>query len=197
MSRHTERDGQLGSEGCIFGREAKGHADSSESTERTNRPNLYISSFIPLERLILKTILPFSALLCLSMATVNMNCVEFYNPKPALKASHAQLMRSVLNKHRPPLQTSKSPPAASTRIVQENDSLDYSLPSLEELFHPPQNGDISQVPHQNDKPVHILKRQLIDESRLLTDPTTPNSVCMPGNSQRRFLSSLLYARTPY
>lgn len=178
-------------------REAKGLADSSESTERSDRPNLYISSFIPLERLVLKTILPLSVLLCLSMATVNMNCVEFYYPKPALKASHAQLTRSVLNKHRPPLQPSKSPPAASAWNVQDNDSLDDSLPSLEELFRPSQNRDILQVPHQNHKPVHISKRQLIDESCLLTDPTTPNSVYVPGNSQRRFLSSLLYAHTPY
>jgi hypothetical protein len=41
MSRHTERDDQPGCEGCIFGREAKGPADSSESTERSDHPNLY------------------------------------------------------------------------------------------------------------------------------------------------------------
>jgi hypothetical protein len=45
-------------------REAKELADSSESRERSDRPNLYISSFIPLERLVLKTILPISVLLC-------------------------------------------------------------------------------------------------------------------------------------
>ncbi|OBT65102.1 hypothetical protein VE03_05281 [Pseudogymnoascus sp. 23342-1-I1] len=112
------------------------------------------------------------------MATVNMNCVEFYNPnpKPALKASHAQLTRFVLNKHQLPLQPSKSPSAMSARDVQDNDSFDKSLPSLEELLRP-------QVP-QNHKNVHISKRQLIDESRLLTDATTPNSVYVPGNNQR-------------
>ncbi|OBT60887.1 hypothetical protein VE03_09938 [Pseudogymnoascus sp. 23342-1-I1] len=112
------------------------------------------------------------------MATVNMNCVEFYNPnpKPALKASHAQLTRFVLNKHQLPLQPSKSPSAMSARDVQDNDSFDKSLPLLEELLRP-------QVP-QNHKNVHISKRQLIDESRLLTDATTPNSVYVLGNNQR-------------
>ncbi|KFY81218.1 hypothetical protein V499_00044 [Pseudogymnoascus sp. VKM F-103] len=58
------------------------------------------------------------------MATVNMNCVEFYNPnpKPALKASHAQLPKSVLNKHRLPLQPSRSPSAMSAWDVRDNDS---------------------------------------------------------------------------
>ncbi|KFY78809.1 hypothetical protein V498_09049 [Pseudogymnoascus sp. VKM F-4517 (FW-2822)] len=120
------------------------------------------------------------------MATVNMNCVEFYNPNPetALKASHAHLTKSVLNKHRLPLQPSRSPPAMSAGDVQDNDSLDDSLPSLEELLRPPQNRDIPQVSHQNHKPLHISKRQLIDESRLLTDATTPNSVYVPGNNQK-------------
>jgi hypothetical protein len=174
----------------VKSREAKGLADSSELTERSDRPNLYISSFIPLERLVLKTILPLSVLLCLSMATVNMNCVEFYNPNLALKASHAQLTRLVLNKHRTPLQPSKSPSrdADLARNVQDNDSLDDSLPSLDELFQASRNGDIPQVPHQNHKPVHISKRQLIDESRLVTDSTTPNPVYVLGNSQRRFLA---------
>jgi hypothetical protein len=63
--------------------------DFSELTERRDGPNLYISSFIPLKRLVLKTILPLSFLLCLSIATMNTNCVEFYNPNPALNASHA------------------------------------------------------------------------------------------------------------
>jgi hypothetical protein len=35
MSRHTERDDQLGCESCIFGREAKGLADPSESNGAT------------------------------------------------------------------------------------------------------------------------------------------------------------------
>ncbi|KAL5344509.1 hypothetical protein ACLOAV_010490 [Pseudogymnoascus australis] len=89
------------------------------------------------------------------MATVNMNCVEFYNPnpKPALKASQAQLTKPVLNKHRLPIQPSRSPPAGD---VQHNDSFDDSLPSLEELLRPPQNREIPQVP-------------LIDEGRLLAD----------------------------
>jgi hypothetical protein len=83
-----------------------------------------------------------------------------------------------------PLQPSKSPPrnADSTRNVQDNDSLDDSLPSLDELFQASQNGDIPQVPHQNHKPVHISKRQLIDESRLVTDSTTTNLVYVLGNS---------------
>ncbi len=91
-------------------REAKGLANSSESTDLSDRPNLYISSFVPLERLVLKTILPVSILL-FSMATVDMNCVIFYNPK-----------------HLPSLQPSISPPgdAESTRNVQDSDSLDDS-----------------------------------------------------------------------
>ncbi|ELR10299.1 hypothetical protein GMDG_04683 [Pseudogymnoascus destructans 20631-21] len=90
------------------------------------------------------------------MATVNMNCVEFYNPnpKPALKASHAQLTKSLLNKPRLPLQPSRSPSAMLAGDVQDNDSLDDSLPSLEELGH------------------------------LLTDATTLNSAYVPGNTQR-------------
>ncbi|KFY28425.1 hypothetical protein V493_02941 [Pseudogymnoascus sp. VKM F-4281 (FW-2241)] len=119
------------------------------------------------------------------MATVNMNCVEFYNPnrKPALKASHAQLTKSVMNKHRLPLQPSRSPSALSAGDVQDKDLLDDSLPSLEELLRPPQNRDIPQVPHQTHKPLHIPKRQLIDEGRLLTDATTPNSAYVSGNTQ--------------
>ena len=133
------------------------------------------------------------------MAIVNMNSVEFYdpNPKPALKSLHSQLTTSVLNKHRLPLQPSRSPSPMSAGDVQDNDSLDDSLPSLEELLRPPQNRDIPQVPHQNHKPLYISKRQLIDEGRLLTDATTPNSAYVPGNTQSRFLSSLLYAHTPY
>ena len=174
-----------------------GLTNSSESTERSDRPNLYISSFIPLESLVLKTILPLMPLLCVSMATVNMNCVEFYdpNPKPALKSSHTKLTRSVLNKHQLPLQPSRWPSAMSAGDVQDNDSLDDSLPSLEELLRPPQNRDIPQVP-QNHKNAHISKRQLIDEGRLQTNPTTTNSAYVPGNTQSRFLSSL-YAHTPY
>jgi hypothetical protein len=70
------------------------------------------------------------------MATVNMNYVEFYNPNPALKASHAQLTKSVLNEDLPSLQPSISPPrdAESARNVQDSDSLDDTLPSLDELF---------------------------------------------------------------
>ncbi|ELR02503.1 hypothetical protein GMDG_01029 [Pseudogymnoascus destructans 20631-21] len=122
------------------------------------------------------------------MATVNMNCVEFYdpNPKPALKASHAQLTKLVLNKHLPSLQPSISPPgdAESARNVQDSDSLHDSLPSLNELFQASRNGDTPQMPHQNHKPLHILKCQLIDESRLLTDATTPTSIYVPGNNQK-------------
>ncbi|KFY68489.1 hypothetical protein V496_01034 [Pseudogymnoascus sp. VKM F-4515 (FW-2607)] len=120
------------------------------------------------------------------MAIVNMNCVEFYNPnpKPALKASHDQLTKSVLNKHRLPLQPSRSPPAMSAGDVQDNDSLDDSPPSLEELLRPPQNRDNPQVPHQNHKPLHFSKRKLIDEGRLLTDATTPNPAYVPGNTQK-------------
>ncbi|KFZ18448.1 hypothetical protein V502_04092, partial [Pseudogymnoascus sp. VKM F-4520 (FW-2644)] len=120
------------------------------------------------------------------MATVNMNCVEFYNPnaKPALKASYAQLAKSGLNKHRLPLQPSRSPPAMSAGDVQDNDSLDDSLPSLEELPRPLQNRDIPQEPDQNHKPLHISKRQLIAEGRLLIDATTPNSAYVPGNTQK-------------
>ena len=130
------------------------------------------------------------------MATVNMDCVEFYNPnpKPALKASHAPLTKLVLNKHQLSLQPSKSPSVMLAGDVQNNDSLDDTLPSLEELLHPRQNRDIHQVPRQNHKP--ISKRQLIDESRLLTDAIISNSVHMPGNNQSRFLSSSLYAHTP-
>ncbi|KFY96757.1 hypothetical protein V500_02307 [Pseudogymnoascus sp. VKM F-4518 (FW-2643)] len=119
------------------------------------------------------------------MATVNMNCVEFYdpNPKPALKSSHTQLTRSVLNKHQLPLQPSRWPSAMSAGDVQDSDSLDDSLPSLEELLRPPQNRDIPQVP-QNHKNAHISKRQLIDEGRLQTNPTTTNSAYVPGNTQR-------------
>ncbi|PQM43487.1 hypothetical protein VC83_09614 [Pseudogymnoascus destructans] len=43
---------------------------------------------------------------------------------------------------------------------------------------------------QNHKPLHISKRQLIDESRLLTDATTPNSVYVPGNTQSPLLSKI-------
>ncbi|KFY68573.1 hypothetical protein V496_00988 [Pseudogymnoascus sp. VKM F-4515 (FW-2607)] len=120
------------------------------------------------------------------MATVNMNCVEFYNPnpKPALKAAHAQLTKSVLNKHQLPLQPSRSPPAMSAGDVQGNDSLDDSLPSLEELLRPPQNRHIAQVPHENHQPLHISKRELMDEGRLLTNATTPNPAYVPGNTQR-------------
>jgi hypothetical protein len=120
------------------------------------------------------------------MATVNMNCVEFYNPnlKPVLKASHAQLTKSVLNKHRLPLQPSRSPSALSAGDVQDNGSLDDSLL-------------IPQVAHENHKPLHIPKRQLIDEGRLLTDATTPNSAYLSGSTQSRFLSSLFYAHTTY
>ncbi|KFY82529.1 hypothetical protein V498_08563 [Pseudogymnoascus sp. VKM F-4517 (FW-2822)] len=109
------------------------------------------------------------------MATVNMNCVEFYKPNSALKASHAQLMRPALNKHLPSLQPSISPPAASAQNVQDNDSLDDSLPSLDELFQAPRNRNTPQMPHQNHMPLYISKRQLIDEGRLLTDATNPNS----------------------
>ncbi|ELR07747.1 hypothetical protein GMDG_08544 [Pseudogymnoascus destructans 20631-21] len=122
------------------------------------------------------------------MATVNMNCVEFYdpNPKPALKASHAQLTRSVLNKHLLSLQPSISPPgdAEPAGNIQDSNSLDDSLPSLNELFQASPNGDTPQMPHQNNKPLHISKRQLIDESRLLTDATTPTSIYVPGNNQK-------------
>ncbi|ELR10098.1 hypothetical protein GMDG_04498 [Pseudogymnoascus destructans 20631-21] len=120
------------------------------------------------------------------MATVNMNCVEFYNPnpKPTFKASHAQPTKSVLNNHRLPLQPSRSPSAKLAGDVQDNDSLDDSLLLLEELLRPPQNGDFPRVPHQNHKPLHISKCQLIDEGRLLTDATTLNSAYVPGNTQR-------------
>ncbi|KFZ00298.1 hypothetical protein V500_01101 [Pseudogymnoascus sp. VKM F-4518 (FW-2643)] len=124
----------------------------------------------------------------LSMATVNMNCVEFYdpNPKPALKSLHSQLTTSVLNKHHLPLQPSISPPgdAGSAQNVQDNGSLDDFLPSLDELFQASRNGDIPHVPHQNYRPVHISKRKLIDKSRLQTKPTTTNSAYVPGNTQR-------------
>ncbi len=135
------------------------------------------------------------------MAIVKMNSVEFYdpNPKPALKSLHTQLTTSVLNKHRLPLQPSISPPgdAGSAQNVQDNGSLDDFLPSLDELFQASRNGDIPQVPHQNHRSLYISKRQLIDEGRLQTNPTTTNSAYVPGNTQSRFLSSLLYAHTPY
>ncbi|OBT68004.1 hypothetical protein VE03_01524 [Pseudogymnoascus sp. 23342-1-I1] len=120
------------------------------------------------------------------MATVNMNYVEFYSPNPALKASHTQRTRAVSNKHLPSLQPSISPPgdAESARNVQDGDTLDDSLPSLDELFQAPRNRDTPQMPHQNHKPLHISKRQLIDEGRLLSDATTPNSAYVPGNTQR-------------
>ena len=174
-----------------------GLANSSEST--AERPSESIQLLHSARESRSKNHSPTHVLLCISMATVNMNCVEFYNhnPKPALKASHAQLTKSVLNNHRLPLQPSRSPPAMSAGDVQDNDSLDDSPPSLEELLRPPQNRDIPQVPHQNHKPLHISKRQLIDEGCLLTDATTPNSAYVPGNTQSRFLSSLLYAHTPY
>ncbi|KFY42804.1 hypothetical protein V494_02234 [Pseudogymnoascus sp. VKM F-4513 (FW-928)] len=132
------------------------------------------------------------------MATVNMNCVEFFNPnpKPTFKASHAQPTKSVLNNHRQPLQPNRSPSGTLAGDVQDNDSLDDSLPSLEELLRP-QNRDIPQVPHQNHKPPHISKRQLNNKGHLLTGATTPNSAYVPGNTQSRFLSSLLYAHTTY
>jgi hypothetical protein len=132
------------------------------------------------------------------MATVNMNCVEFYNPNPASKASHAQLTKLVSNKHRTPLQPSKFPlgNAELAPNVQDDDPLDDSLPSLDGLFQASRNRDIPQAPHQNYRPLHISKRQPIDESRLVTDPTTQNLVYVPGNTQSRLLSSLLYAHTP-
>ncbi|KAL5344276.1 hypothetical protein ACLOAV_010780 [Pseudogymnoascus australis] len=40
------------------------------------------------------------------------------------------------------------------------------------------------MPHQNQKLLQISKRQLIDESRLLTGATTPNSVYVPGINQK-------------
>ncbi|KFY98729.1 hypothetical protein V500_01561 [Pseudogymnoascus sp. VKM F-4518 (FW-2643)] len=167
--------------------EAKGLADSSESTDRSDRPNPYISSFISARETRFKDHSPTQRPTLFSMATVNMNYVEFYNPDPALKASHAQLTRSVLNEDLPSLQPSISPPgdAEPARNVQDSDSLDDTLPSLDELFQGFRNGDIPQVPHQNHEPVHISKRQLIDESRLLTDATTPNSVYVPGNNQKQ------------
>ncbi|KFY02937.1 hypothetical protein V490_00356 [Pseudogymnoascus sp. VKM F-3557] len=116
------------------------------------------------------------------MATVNMNCVEFYKPNPALKASHAQLTRPALNI--PSLQPSISPPVASAQNVQDNESIDDFLPSLNALFQASRNGDTPRMPHQNQKPLHISKRQLIDESRLLTDATISNSVYVPGNNQK-------------
>jgi len=196
MRGHTEREDQLGSEGCIFGREAKG-ARKFQRVNRAERPSESLYKLLhPARESRSKNHSPTHALLCVSMATVNMNCVEFYVPNPTLKASHAQLTRSVLNKHQLPLQPSRSPSAMSAGDVQDNDLLDDSFPSLEELLRPPQNRDIPQVP-QNHKNVHISKRQLIDESRVLTDPKTPNSVYVPGNTQSRFLSSLLYAHTPY
>ena len=84
MRGHTEREDQLGSEGCIFGREAKGSRKFQRvNRERSDRPNLYISSFIPLESLVLKThFLPLMPNSVLSMLTVNMNCVEFLTPTP-------------------------------------------------------------------------------------------------------------------
>ncbi|OAF59301.1 hypothetical protein VC83_04107 [Pseudogymnoascus destructans] len=120
------------------------------------------------------------------MATVNMNCIEFYNPNPkrTFKASQVQPTKSVLNNHRQPLQPNRSPSATLAGDVQDNHSLDDSLPSLEELLRPLQNGDIPRVPHQNHKPLHISKRQLNDEGHLLTGATTPNSAYVPGNTQR-------------
>ena len=167
-------------------REAKGLADSSGShSNSAERPSesLY-SSFISARETRYKDHYPTQRPTLFSMATVNMNCVEFYNPNPALKASHTQLTRSVLNKHLPSLQPSISPPgdAESARNVQDGDSLDDSLRSLDELFQTLRNGDTPQMPHQNHKPLHISKSQLIDESRLLTNATTPNSVYVPGNN---------------
>ncbi|OBT86396.1 hypothetical protein VE02_05284 [Pseudogymnoascus sp. 03VT05] len=181
---HAEREDQLGSEGCIFGRELKG-ARKFERLNRAERPFESLYKLLrPAGEFRSKNHSPTHALLCV-MATVNMNCVEFYDPKPkpALKASHAQLTRSVLNKHQLPLQPSRSPSVMSAGGVQDNDSFDDSFPSLEELLRPPQNRDIPRVP-QNHKNVHISKRQLIDESRMLTDPITPNSVYVPGNTQK-------------
>jgi hypothetical protein len=174
-------------------REAKGLADSSESTEQSDRPNLYISSFISARGTRFKDHSLTQCPTLFSMATVNMNCAEFYNPNPALKASQAQLTRSVLNKHLPSLQPRISPPedAGSAQNVQDRDSLDDSLLSLDELFQAFRNGDIPQVPHQNHKPLHISKCQLIDKDRLQRNPTTTNSACVPGNTQSRFLSLLL------
>ncbi|OBT65048.1 hypothetical protein VE03_05182 [Pseudogymnoascus sp. 23342-1-I1] len=181
---HAEREDQLGSEGCIFGRELKG-ARKFERLNRAERPFESLYKLLrPAGEFRSKNHSPTHALLCV-MATVNMNCVEFYdpNPKPALKASHAQLTRSVLNKHQLSLQPSRSPSVMSAGGVQDNDSFDDSFPSLEELLRPPQNRDIPRVP-QNHKNVHISKRQLIDESRLLTDPITLNLVYVPGNTQK-------------
>ncbi|KFX96896.1 hypothetical protein V490_03082, partial [Pseudogymnoascus sp. VKM F-3557] len=168
-------------------REAKGLADSSESTEQSDRPNLYISSSISAQETRFKDHSLTQCPTLFSMATVNMNCVEFYNPNPALKASHSQLTRSVLNQHLPSLQPSISPPgdAESARNDQDSDSLDDSLPSLDELFQAFRNGDIPEVPHQNHKPLHISMRQLIDKGRLQTNPTITNSAYVPGNTQRK------------
>ena len=197
MRGHTEREDHLGSEAASLGGKHGGLANSSESTAERPSESLYMLLHSA-RKSCSKNHSPTHVLLCVSMATVNMNCVEFYNPNPktALMASHTQLTKSVLNKHRLPLQPSRSPSAMSAGDVQDNDSLDDSLPSLEELLRPPQNRDIPHVP-QNHKNVHISKRQLIDESCLLTDPITPNSAYVSGNTQSRFHSSLLYAHTPY
>ncbi|ELR07361.1 hypothetical protein GMDG_08376 [Pseudogymnoascus destructans 20631-21] len=197
MRGQPEHEDQLGSKGCMFSREARGLANSSESTG-SDRPNLY-NSLIALESFVLENHSPTHVLFCVSMATVNMNCIEFYNPNPkrTFKASQVQPTKSVLNNHRQPLQPNRSPSATLAGDVQDNHSLDDSLPSLEELLRPLQNGDIPRVPHQNHKPLHISKRQLNDEGHLLTGATTPNSAYVPGNTQSRFLSSLLYAHTTY
>jgi len=65
----------------------------------------------------------------------------------------------------------------------DNDSSDDSLPSFDELFRPPKNRDILQVPTQNHEPLRGSKRQLFEEGCLLTDPTTSR-----GNTQGRFCS---------
>ena len=130
------------------------------------------------------------------MATVNMSNVNFYNPDTVLNPPYKKTLVSTLNMHRRPLQPINSQ-ASAFRNDRDDDSSDDSLPSLDDLLRPSQNKDIPQMPPQNYDPLHRSEKELIDESGLLTDPTTLNSVYVLGSTQGRFLSSLLYLYTLY
>ena len=129
------------------------------------------------------------------MASVNMSNVNFYIPHIVLKPPHKQPEVSTSNKHRRYIQPVVSQPLA-LRNDQDNDSSDDSLPSLDELLRPSQNEDSPQMPPQNYNLLYRLKQELADVGHLLTNPT-PNSIYVLGNSQGRFLGSLLYTCIPY
>lgn len=135
--------------------------------------------------------------LCFNMAAVDMSYVDIYNPKPAPKVSRSQPTRSVLNKHRPPLQPIKSPLAASRQNGQDNESSDDPFQSFDELFRYPNSRDAHQGSPQNHEPLHGSKHQLFDEGSLSIDLTISGLVYVLGSAEGTFCSLPLYQVAPY